>query len=49
MKKVLIYVEEAYKTPNRVDHGTKKKIFPLHNNQNTKCTEQRKNIKSQKG
>ena len=26
--------------------GTKKKVLLSHNNQNTKCTEQRKNIKS---
>ena len=29
--------------------GPEKKIFSSHNYQNTKCTEQRKNIKSSKG
>ena len=29
--------------------GPEKKFLPSHNNQNTKCTEQRKNIKSCKG
>lgn len=33
----------AYRARSRLDQ--KKKILPLHNKQNTKCTEQRKNIK----
>jgi predicted HicB family RNase H-like nuclease len=40
-----IKVQDTNRTPN----GPEKKIFSSHNNQNTKCTEQRKNIKSCKG
>jgi hypothetical protein len=42
-----INIQEAYRTPNRLDQ--KRKFLPTHNNQNTKCTKQRKNIKSSKG
>jgi hypothetical protein len=39
-----INIQEAHRIPNRLDH---KKVFLLsHNNQNTKCTEKGKNIKS---
>ena len=44
-KEMPIHIKEAYRTPNRLD---KKKILPSHNNQNTKCTEKRKNIKNSK-
>ena len=37
-KDIPIKVYEAYRTPNRLDQ----KILPPHNNQNIKCTEQRK-------
>ena len=40
-------IQEAYRTPNNLDQ--KKKILPSYNSQNTKCTKQRKNIKSSKG
>lgn len=42
-KEVLIKTQEAYRTPNRQD---KKKSPTTHNNQNTKHTEHRKDIKS---
>ena len=45
-KEMAIKVQEAYRTPNKWDQ---KKIFSSHNYQNTKCTEQRKNVKSFKG
>jgi hypothetical protein len=36
-------IQEVYRTPKRLDQNRKKKkFFPSHNNQNTKCTEQRK-------
>jgi hypothetical protein len=31
-------IQEAYRTPNRLDQ---KKFLPTHNNQNNKCTKQR--------
>jgi hypothetical protein len=52
--------QEAYRTPNSLDQKKKikikkikkrkekKKFFPSHNNQNTKCTKQRENIKISK-
>ena len=43
-KEITINVQEAYRTPKRFEQ--KKKILPLHNNQSTKCTEQRENIKT---
>ena len=46
-KEMPINVLEAYRTPNRLEQK-KNKILPPHNNQNTKCTEQRKDIKSHK-
>jgi hypothetical protein len=36
-----INIKEDNRTPNRLDQ---KKILLPHNNQNSKCTEQRKNI-----
>jgi hypothetical protein len=39
-------IQEAYRAPNSLDQ---KKFLPSHNNQNTKCTKQIKNIKSSKG
>ena len=39
-------IQEAYRTPNRRDQ--KRNIFPSHNNQNPKCTKQRKNTKGSK-
>ena len=44
-KEMAIKVQEANRTPNKWDQ----KILSSHNNQNTKHTEQRKNIKSCKG
>jgi ribosomal protein S24E len=41
-----IRVQEAYRTPNKWDL---KRILLSHNNQNTKCTQQGKNIKRCKG
>lgn len=38
-----IKVQEAYKTPNT---GAEKNFFLLHNNQTTKNTEHRKNLKN---
>ena len=46
-KEMPMNIQEAYRTPNRLDQ--KKKFLLSHNNQNTKCTKQRKNIKSSKG
>ena len=46
-KEMAINIQEAYRTPNRLDQ--KEKILPPYNTQNTKCTEQRKNIKSCNG
>jgi hypothetical protein len=43
-KEMPMNIQEAYRTPIRF--GTEKKFLPSHNNQNTKCTKQRKNIKS---
>jgi hypothetical protein len=40
-------VQEAYRTQNRLE--PEKKTLSPHNNQNTKCTEQRRNIKICKG
>lgn len=42
-KDIAINSQEAYRTPNRLDQ---KKILLSYNDQNIKCTEQRKNIKS---
>jgi hypothetical protein len=39
-KEVQISIQEAYRTPKRLDW--KRKPFLLHNNQNTKCAEGRK-------
>ena len=39
-------IQEAYRTPKQT--GPEQKYFLSHNNQNTKCTKQRKNIKSSK-
>ena len=37
LKKVMpMNIQEAYRTPNRLDQ--KKKFLPTHNNQNIKCT-----------
>jgi hypothetical protein len=47
LKKKPMNIEEAYRTPNRLDQ--KKKFFPTHNNQTIKSTKQRQNIKSSKG
>ena len=41
-----INILESYRTPNRLDQ---KKILLSYNSQNTKCTKQRKNIKSRQG
>jgi hypothetical protein len=46
-KEMGINLQETYRTPNRLD--PENKILLSHNNQNTKSTEQRKNIKSCKG
>ena len=46
-KEMPMDIQEAYRTPNSLDQ--KKKFLLLHNNKNTKCTKQRKNIKSSKG
>jgi hypothetical protein len=46
-KEMPMNIQEAYRTPNRLDQ--KGKFFLSHNNHNTKCTKQRKNIKSSKG
>jgi hypothetical protein len=46
-KEMAINVQEAYRTPNRLDQ--KRKILLSHNNQNIKCTVQRKTMKSCKG
>jgi hypothetical protein len=43
MKEMAINIQETYKTPNRV--GKKRKFFSRIVIKNTKCTEQRKNIK----
>jgi hypothetical protein len=43
-KEMSMNIQEAYRTPN--SFGPEKKFFLSHNNQNTKCTKQRKNIKS---
>jgi hypothetical protein len=40
-KEMPMSIQEAYRIPE-------KKFVPTHNNQNTKCTKQRKNIKSSK-
>ena len=42
-----INIQEAYRTPIRLD--IRKKIIPSYNNQTTKFTEKRKNIKIGKG
>jgi hypothetical protein len=34
-KEMLINIQEAYRTPNRLDQ---KRFLPAHNNQNNKCT-----------
>jgi hypothetical protein len=44
-KEMAINIEKANGTPNRLHQ----KIFSADNNQNVKCTEQRKNIKNCKG
>jgi hypothetical protein len=46
-KEMTIIMQEAYRTLSRLDK--KKKFLLSHNSQNTKCTKQRKNIKSNKG
>ena len=46
-KEMSMNIQEAYRTPN--SFGPEKKFLLSHNNQNTKCTKQRKNIKSNKG
>jgi hypothetical protein len=46
-KDVVMNKQEDYRTPNNLDQ--KKKNLPSYNSQNTKCTKQRKNIKSIKG
>jgi hypothetical protein len=46
MKEMPMNIQEAYRTPNRLD---KKRNSSHHNSQNIKCTKQRKNIKSSKG
>ena len=35
-KKMPMNIQEAYRTPNRLNQ--KKKFLPTHNNQNNKCT-----------
>jgi hypothetical protein len=45
-KEMPMNIQGAYRTPNSLE---KKKFLLSHNNQNTKCTKQRKNIKSSKG
>jgi hypothetical protein len=45
-KEMPMNIQETYRTLNRLEQ---KQIPLLHNNQNTKCTKQRKNIKSNKG
>ena len=46
-KEMPLKVQETYRTPNRLDQ---KRNFPLaHNNQNTKYSGKRNNIKSCKG
>jgi hypothetical protein len=48
LKKVMpINIQEAYGIANRLNQKTNKSL-PSHNSQNTKCTKQRKNIKSNK-
>jgi hypothetical protein len=44
-KEMPINIQETYRTPNRLDQ----KRNSSHNNQKTKCTKQRKNIKNSKG
>ena len=46
-KEMTMDIQEAYRTPSRLDQ--KKKFHLSYNNQNTKCIKQRKNIKSSKG
>ena len=46
-KEMSLNIQEAYRTPN--SFGPEKKFLLSHNNQNTKCTKQRQNIKSNKG
>jgi hypothetical protein len=41
-------IQEAYRTQNSKYTGQEKKFLPSHNNQNTKGTTQRKNIKNSK-
>ena len=43
-KEMPMNIQEAYRTPNRLDQNRKPS-----QHQNTKCTKQRKNIKSSKG
>ena len=47
LKVMPLKLQEASRIPNKL---SQKKEVPLpHNNQNTKCIEQRKNIKNSKG
>ena len=45
-KEMSMNIQEAYRTPNRLNQ---KRNSPSHNKQNTKYTRQRENIKSTKG
>ena len=38
-REIPMTIQEAYRTPNRLDQ---KRLLWSHNNQNTKCTKQRK-------
>jgi hypothetical protein len=44
-KEMPMKIQEAYRSPNSLDE----KFLPSHSSQNTKCTKQRKNIRSSKG
>jgi hypothetical protein len=46
-KEMPMNTQEAYITPNKT--GPEKKFLPSHNNQNTKCTKQRKIFKGSNG
>jgi hypothetical protein len=47
MKAMPMNIQESYRTLKRLEPG--KKLLSSQNNQNTKCTKQRKNIKRSKG
>jgi hypothetical protein len=46
-KEMPINIQEAYRTPNKWEQ--KRNLPPSHNHQNTKHTEQRKNIENAEG